>query len=158
LVAVVCSLFWLAIDQSPESTPKKLEALYATLLSISGAILTMWCFSAGINSIASERANKTYDFQRTTALTKSELVIGKLIGSPLLGLFVFALTAAVIILAGLVAGRKWWVIVVSYALIVLFALLMGLLGMAFSLLMERSSPGVGVLGLFVLYMGIAVPL
>ena len=57
------------------------------VLGAQGVVMTLWSLFACVQSVAGERDRKTWDFQRTTRLTSAEMLIGKLIGEPVLTYF-----------------------------------------------------------------------
>jgi len=57
---------------------------YKWLIGMQGAALTFWTLFSCAQSISGERDRKTWDFQRVTRLTPAEILIGKLLGEPVL--------------------------------------------------------------------------
>src|SRR5580704_6592463 len=57
---------------------------YRWLIGLQGVALTFWTLFSCAQSVSGERDRKTWDFQRTTRLTASEILVGKLLGEPVL--------------------------------------------------------------------------
>ena len=54
------------------------------IFALQAGVVTLWSLLACAQSVAGERDRKTWDFQRTTSLTPSEILVGKLLGEPVL--------------------------------------------------------------------------
>lgn len=80
--------------------------LYAWLLGSQFAVLGVWSAMACGQAVARERELKTFDFLKTTRLTPAELLVGKLLGAPIIAYFAVACTLPVSIVAGLVGGIR----------------------------------------------------
>jgi hypothetical protein len=151
LLAIIHLVIWMFIrtDSSPADLPKD---VYITFFNLNAIGLVLWVFVSCGNAICGERLNRTADFQRTTSLTAAELVVGKLFGTPVLPYFLFLCAMPLGIATGsIAAGYPFFGVIASYLLILIFALVVGLVGLAFSSLLEKPSTGVLVLGLLALY-------
>lgn len=127
------------------------RAFYAIILSIAGGLLVLWCLSVGSQAVAGERELKTFDFLRTTRLTAGELLVGKLLGSPILAYVIYACTLVVVVPAGIAGGYSLAGVLLTIFLVLCLALLVGLCGIWLSMLVEKMNRGAGVLLLFVLW-------
>src|SRR5205085_8205269 len=96
---------------------------------------------ACVQSVVSEREKKTYDFQRATALTTAEIMVGKLTGAPVMPYFLFLCTIPIALIVGLEGGFSFFGILFSYLLIVVSSLLLGLIGLLASMNAEKAGPG-----------------
>jgi ABC-type transport system involved in multi-copper enzyme maturation permease subunit len=115
-------------------------------------VLTFWSLLSCAQSISGERERRTWDFQRATRLTAGEILIGKLVGEPILAYFIVLCCLPQTILAGLLGEAGWRSIAGGYLLILTGALFIGLTGLWLSNLFERRSRGVGLIGTFGLYL------
>ena len=127
------------------------NTLFKVLLGIQTAVLTLWATLAGMQSIASERQQRTYDFVRTTRLTAAELLVGRVFGVAALGWVQLILTMVIAIPAALLGGVEAWRVVVVYVVLVSLVILFTLASLAVSAAMEKPNPGVGMLLLFLLW-------
>ena len=126
------------------------------LLILQGGVLTLWSLLSCAQSVTGERDRKTWDFQRITRLTSAELMIGKLLGEPVLAYFAVLCALPLTVVAGLAAGLPLGGIVASYLTLLAAALFLGIVGLWLSTVLESRSRGVGVLGAlgtFVFFMG-----
>jgi hypothetical protein len=127
------------------------RSLYWTLMYGQLGVLTFWSLFSCALSISGERERKTWDFQRATCLSPSELLIGKLLGEPVLAYFIVLCCLPIAVLAcwaGHAGGRN---LLSGYILIFSSALFLGLVGLWLSSLFESRSRGVGLIGTFALY-------
>jgi ABC-2 family transporter protein len=124
---------------------------YRYLMLMQAGVLTFWSLLSCAQAVSGERERKTWDFQLTTALKPAELLIGKLLGEPVLAYFIVLCCVPVAILAGVAGGISFLHILCAYLLIVAGALFIGLGGLWFSSLFESKSRGIGLLGALALY-------
>src|SRR5216684_4346878 len=61
---------------------------YRTLMYIQAGILTFWSLLSCAQSISGERERRTWDFQRINRLSATEMLVGKLLGEPVLAYFI----------------------------------------------------------------------
>ncbi len=152
LVLVICAITglfcWLAAEDDWHTF---LGIFYATLLGGQGVVLCLWWTSACSDAISGERVLKTYDFLRTTRLTADELLVGKLMGAPVVALFAIVCSLPVSLAAGLLYGVSQVTILATYALLLVFAPLFGLFALLMSLSMEKPVRGVGFSGFLLLW-------
>ena len=187
-VIAICLLIWLGCWGSKQSelaalrhavkmehfhwSPEKLAQLeqdapaevwltfYKFMMYAQLGVLTFWSLLSCAQSISGERERRTWDFQRATRLTPGEILVGKLLGEPVLAYFIVLCCLPQTILAGLLGHAGWRSIAGGYLLILVGALFIGLTGLWLSNLFERRSRGVGLIGTFGLYLlfGLATPL
>lgn len=142
LVGLMC---WSASDGKPDGF---LQTFYAWLTGIQYVVLGFWCASTCGQAIARERELKTYDFLRTTRLSSGELLVGKLLGAPILGYFMVGCSLPVSFLVGALGGFRFHVLLENWVLLLAFSLFVGVMGLWGSMLVEKSSSGaLGILGL-----------
>jgi len=129
------------------------RSFYSTLLYAQLAVLTFWSLLSCAQSISRERERKTWDFQRATRLSSGELLVGKLLGEPVVAYFIVACCLPITVVAGLLGHMGLRNVLCGYALIVSGALFIGLTGLWLSSLFESRSRGVGLIGTFGIYAG-----
>lgn len=129
---------------------------YRSLICGQLGVLTFWVLFSCAQSVSGERERKTWDFQRTTRLKPSELLIGKLFGEPVLAYFVALCCVPITVIAGLLGEAKFLHIVYAYTLIFSSALFLGLIGLWVSSLFESRSRGVGLIGTIGIYAIVAL--
>lgn len=66
------------------------EGLFSLMVSMQALILLVFATQRVSISIAKERAERTWDFQRLTPLTSFEITMGKVLGAPLFAYFLFS--------------------------------------------------------------------
>jgi hypothetical protein len=124
---------------------------YQSLMLAQTGILTFWSLVSCAQAVSAEREHKTWDFQRTTRLTPLELLIGKLLGEPVLAYFIVLCCLPISLIAGLAGGASLRGTSSAYLLIVAAALFLGLGGLWISTLLETRRRGMGLIGAFGLY-------
>jgi len=129
---------------------------YRSLIYGQAGVHTFWVLFSCAQSVSGERERKTWDFQRTTRLQPSELLVGKLFGEPILAYFVILCCVPITIAAGLLGHAKLLHIISAYTLIFSSAIFVGLIGLWISSLFESRSRGVGLIGTLGLYGIIAI--
>jgi hypothetical protein len=115
-------------------------------------ILTFWSLLCCAQSVSGERERKTWDFQRAARLTPQELLVGKLLGEPVLVYFIAACCLPITLTAAALGHQDWQSVIAAYVLLVLATLFVGLVGLWMSSLFETRSRGVGLIGTFGLYL------
>ena len=121
---------------------------YAWLLGAQFVLLGVWSAGTCGQAVARERELKTFDFLKTTRLTAAEIMVGKLLGAPIVAYFIVACTLPISIVAGLVGGIRPAAVLGSIVLLLAFNLFYSLAALLASMLVEKSSSGaVGLLGL-----------
>jgi hypothetical protein len=183
VVIAICLLIWLACWGSRQAEvealrnrsahvgdprPELLERLerespmvvwrsfYSTLLYAQLAVLTFWSLLSCAQSISRERERKTWDFQRATRLSPRELLVGKVLGEPVVAYFIVACCLPITVVASLLGHMGLRNVLAGYTLIVAGALFIGLTGLWLSSLFESRSRGAGLIGTLVLYGGFAL--
>jgi hypothetical protein len=127
-------------------------AFYRFMMYAQVGVLTFWSLLSCAQSISGERERKTWDFQRATRLGAGDLLVGKLLGEPVLAYFIVLCCLPQTILAGLLGQAGWRNIACGYVLIVVGALFIGLTGLWLSNLFESRTRGIGMIGTFGLYL------
>jgi hypothetical protein len=140
VVLVICALVALSCWGSERNDLRQFFRLFHLwLLGVQYIVLGFWCASACGQAISRERELKTYDFLKTTRLTSAELMVGKILGTPILGYFVVGCSLPISILAGFLGGYAAGTLLWAYALLLVFALFLSLLSLWLSMLLEKSS-------------------
>lgn len=121
------------------------------LLGLQGGLLTFWSLFSCAQSVTGERDRKTWDFQRTTSLTSADLLVGKLLGEPVLASFAALCVLPVALVAGFLGGLTVRSLAAAYLSILATALFLGLGGLWISTLLETRSRGVGLIGALAFY-------
>ncbi len=143
LALVICALVGLASWAAEhEKLPVFFKLFHGWLVGLQFTFAGFWGASTCGQAVARERELKTYDFLKTTRLTPGEIMVGKLTGVPILAYFVVASTMPISLLAGIWAGHKPLALVAVYVLLVAFTLFVSLIGLTFSMVMEKSASGV----------------
>lgn len=161
VIVVICALIGLACWSNAQSAryatvdPDAGHAAallyYRWLVILQALAITFWTLFSCAQSISGERDRKTWEFQRTTRLTSAEILIGKLLGEPVLVYFAVLCAAPITVLAGLAAGVPLFKVISVYVLLAVTSLFLGLLGLWLSMLLESRTRGVGLLGALGLY-------
>ena len=86
----------------PSITVATAQRSYYPLMFMQFGVLTFWSLLSCTQGISRERERNTWDFQRTTRLTPSELLVGKLLGEPVLAYFIFLCALPVTLVAGMI--------------------------------------------------------
>jgi hypothetical protein len=126
--------------------------VFQWLIGLQGAALTFWTLFSCAQSISGERDRKTWDFQRVTRLTPAEILIGKLLGEPVLVYFAVLCAAPLTLIAGLAGGLSFATVISVFVMLALTSLFLGLGGMWLSTLLESRTRGVGLIGALALYL------
>jgi hypothetical protein len=149
LVLLICALVALICwSAEPGDLKEFFRILHLWLLGIQFTLLSFWCISACAPAISRERELKTYDFLRTTRLGAGELMVGKILGAPVMGYFVVCCSLPISILAGFFGGYSVGTLVWAYALLLIFAVLISLLSLWLSMLLDKTSSVVVALLIF----------
>jgi hypothetical protein len=149
LSLVVCGLIAMGCWSGNSGNLREFWAyFYAWLLGTQFALLGVWSASMCGQAVAQERQLKTFDFLKTTRLTTLEMMVGMLLGAPIVAYFIIACTLPITIVAGLIGGIGLAAILGSILLLLIFNLFYSLTALMASMLVEKSSSGaVGFLGL-----------
>jgi len=119
---------------------------YRWLIGMQGTVLIFWSLFACAQSVSGERDRKTWDFQRTTRLGSGELVLGKLLGEPILAYFMVPCTLPITLAAGIGARLSLGTIVGVYIILLSTTLFVGLWGLWLSTLVESKNRGMTMIG------------
>ena len=121
------------------------------LVGLQAIALTFWTLFSCAQSVSGERDRKTWDFQRTTRLTSAEILIGKLLGEPVLVYFAVLCAAPVTLISGLAAGLSLGTVLSIFVFLVAISIFLGLGGMWLSTLLESRTRAVGLIAALALY-------
>lgn len=124
---------------------------YRWLVGLQGVALTFWTLFSCAQSVSGERDRKTWDFQRTTRLTSPEILIGKILGEPILIYFAVLCAAPVTLIAGLAGRLSFGTVISIFVFLATTSIFLGLGGMWLSTLLETRTRGVGLIGALGLY-------
>ena len=121
------------------------------LVGLQAVTLTFWTLFSCAQSVSGERDRKTWDFQRITRLTSAEILIGKLLGEPVLVYFAVLCAAPVTLISGLAAGLSLGTVLSIFVFLVSISMFLGLGGMWVSTLLESRTRAVGLIAALALY-------
>ena len=121
------------------------------LVGLQAIALTFWTLFSCAQSVSGERDRKTWDFQRTTRLTSAEILIGKLLGEPVLVYFAVLCAAPVTLISGPAAGLSLGTVLSIFVFLVAISIFLGLGGMWLSTLLESRTRAVGLIAALALY-------
>lgn len=124
---------------------------YRWLIGLQGVALAFWTLFSCAQSVSGERDRKTWDFQRVTRVTPTEMLIGKLLGEPILIYFAVLCAAPVTLIAGLLGGLSLGTVISLFIFLAVTAMFLGLGGMWLSTLLESRTRGVGLIAALALY-------
>jgi hypothetical protein len=140
------------VDQFAHDLPKiAARDAYKAIMLMQFGVLTFWSLLACAQAVSREREHMTWDFQRTTRLKSEELLLGKLLGEPVLAYFIALCTLPVAVALGLEARVRVLDILAAYTLSIVSALFIGLAGLWLSNLFESKSRGIGLIGALAMY-------
>ena len=121
------------------------------LVGLQAVALTFWTLFSCAQSVSGERDRKTWDFQRITRMTSAEILIGKLLGEPVLVYFAVLCAAPVTLISGLVAGLSLGTVLSIFVFLGAISIFLGLGGMWLSTLLESRTRAVGLIAALALY-------
>ena len=121
------------------------------LVGLQAVTLSFWTLFSCAQSVSGERDRKTWDFQRITRLTSAEILIGKLLGEPVLVYFAVLCAAPVTLISGLAAGLSLGTVLSIFVFLVSISMFLGLGGMWLSTLLESRTRAVGLIAALALY-------
>jgi hypothetical protein len=149
IALIVCVLIGMGCwSANSGNTTRFLTKFYSWLLGSQYVLLAAWSAATCGQAVAREREMKTFDFLKTTRLTPAELMVGKLLGAPIVAYFVLACTLPISIIVGLIGGIGPVAVFGSIILLLVFNLFYSLAALLASMLVEKSSSG--ALGLLAL--------
>jgi hypothetical protein len=150
LALVICTLIglscWASVDTNNER--EFFPLFYIWTLSFQFVVLTFWCASACGQAISREREMKTYDFLKTTRLSAGELLVGKMLGVPILAYFTVGCTVPVSVVMGLLGGYDLGTVLLTYLLLLALVLFISIMALWTSMLVEGA--GARTAGLLVI--------
>jgi hypothetical protein len=148
LVLIVHALLAISLWNGGDAgAPGFFRRVYPWALGVQAIAFTLWCAIACGRAVPAERRARTWDFVRVTRLTPGELLIGKLIGEPIVAYFALACSVPFGAGAGLAAGFDADAVLGTYALIVALGIFAGLLGLFASLFLARGGGVVAALAI-----------
>ena len=121
------------------------------LLMFQTGVLTLWSLISCAQAVSGEREAKTWDFQRITRLSPAEMLVGKLLGEPILAYFAVGCSLPLAMIAGIAGGFATQRIASAYIFMLANSLFLGLVGLCLSTLVETRSRGLGLVGALGLY-------
>lgn len=124
---------------------------YSPLMFMQFGVLTFWSLLSCTQGISRERERNTWDFQRTTRLAPSELLIGKLLGEPVLAYFIFFCVLPVTLVTGMIGHVPLLNILIADFVTVIGALFIGVAGLWVSSLFENRSRGIALIAGLAIY-------
>ena len=159
LSLIVCGLIAMGCWSGNSGNAKEFwVSFYGWMLGAQFALLAAWSASMCGQAVAQERQLKTFDFLKTTRLTTAEIMVGMVLGAPIVAYFIVACTLPITVIAGLIGRVRPAAILGSVILLLFFNLFYSLVALLASMLVEKSSSGaVGLLGLLanLLFLGFA---
>ncbi len=146
VVLVICALTGLACWGAVEAVNTQFfRNFHLWVTGMQYLVLGLWCAGSCGSAITRERELKTYDFLRTTRLTAGEVLVGKVLGVPIMGYFAVACSLPVSIVTGILGGYSIGVILAVILLMVFFALFVALVGLWLSMLLEKTGAAAAAL-------------
>ncbi len=135
-------------------------ALLHVILWIQALVLVIGGGIACLHAIQREKDQNTFDFQRITRLSPYELTLGKLLGAPLMVLFVFLCFIPAAIVGAITGHASWTIILAAYVLMILGALAYLAFALVISVFLRRGTVTWAILFFlaFVGYTSSATPL
>jgi hypothetical protein len=133
-------------QEQRELAQKTWFLFYRWLIGILGVVLPFWTLFSCAQAVSGERDRKTWDFQRTTRLTAAQILIGKVLGEPVIMYFAALCAAPVMLIAGLAGGISFVTVISVFLDLVVTSIFLGLVGMWLSTLLESRTRGVGLIG------------
>jgi hypothetical protein len=124
---------------------------YFPLMLMQFGVLTFWSLLSCTQGISRERERNTWDFQRTTRLLPSELLIGKLLGEPVLAYFIFLCVLPVTLVTGIIGHIPLANILLADFVTFIAAVFIGIAGLWVSILFENKSRGIGLIAGLAIY-------
>lgn len=124
---------------------------YSPLMFMQFGVLTFWSLMSCTQGISRERERNTWDFQRTTRLAPSELLVGKLLGEPVLAYFIFLCALPVTLAAGIIGHVPLLRILLADFVTLIGAIFIGIAGLWVSNLFENKSRGIGLIAGLAIY-------
>jgi len=124
---------------------------YYPLMLMQFGVLTFWSLLSCTQAISRERERNTWDFQRTTRLAPSELLVGKLLGEPVLAYFIFLCALPITLALGIVGHVPLLNILLADFVMLIAALFIGIAGLWVSSLFESKSRGIALIAGLAIY-------
>jgi hypothetical protein len=141
----------LSRDAEPTVAAVTAQKSYFPLMLMEFGMLTFWSLLSCTQGISRERERNTWDFQRTTRLAPSELLVGKLLGEPVLAYFIFLCALPVTLVTGIVGHVPFLKIVLADFVTLIAALFIGVAGLWVSSLFENKSRGIALIAGLAIY-------
>lgn len=127
-------------------------SLLHVILIIQCIVLVFGGGIACLHAVQREKDQNTYDSQRLTRLSPWELTLGKLFGPPLMADFIFLCFLPAAIIGAVQIHASWTIVLVTYALLILGAIVFDALALVISLYLRRGTVTWAILAfLFITY-------
>jgi len=117
IAAVLCGLAVVSGSLQDGGLVASARGLFGVMLGAQFVILAVWAAGTCGETLVRERAEKTFDFWRTTRLTVAELLIGVVVGRPVLVAVAVACSLPVSIALAILGGVPVSGWLLSYALL-----------------------------------------
>lgn len=143
IICAVASLAAVAYHNSPVASSSLDLAEF--IISVQIVVLVIGGGIYCLQSIHREKELNTFDYQRLTRLSPSELVLGKLLGPPVLTFLITLCLVPLALWAAFDADVTFSVVFEIYALLILGASVYGLLALLTSLLLGRGGSAGAIL-------------
>jgi hypothetical protein len=141
----------LSRDAEPTVAAVTAQKSYFPLMLMQFGMLTFWSLLSCTQGISRERERNTWDFQRTTRLAPSELLVGKLLGEPVLAYFIFLCALPVTLVTGIIGHVPFLKIVLADFVTLIAVLFIGIAGLWVSSLFENKSRGIALIAGLAIY-------
>lgn len=144
IAAGICAAISVAIGYAFAKTEYGLagpqgNGLLHVILILQTVVLVIGGGIACLHAIQREKDQNTFDFQRITRLSPLDLTIGKLLGPSLMVFFVFLCFLPAAIVGSIASGTPSLILLVSYVLIVLGAIVYDAFALVISLFLRRGT-------------------
>ena len=127
------------------------QSSYYPLMFMQLGVLTFWSLLSCTQGTSRERERNTWDFQRTTRLAPSELLVGKLLGEPVLAYFIFFCALPITFVTGIIGHVPVLKILLADFVTIIAALFIGIAGLWISSLFENKSRGIALIAGLAIY-------
>ncbi|MEE9234786.1 MAG: hypothetical protein V3U28_05030 [Candidatus Acidoferrales bacterium] len=157
IIAAVLSLaLGFALSESVPAPVWGQTLLYLALLGQLLALTVGGSLSC-LHAIQREKEMNTFDFQRVTRLTPSELTLGKLFGAPALGYFITLCLLPAAIVGAVVGDVRPAFFLAAYAVLLLGSITFHAFALMVSMHLERGSTAAAVLLILLVLWILSIP-
>lgn len=133
----------------------KAGAVFAFTLNLQIAVLLIGGGILVLQSVRREKDLNTFDFQRLTRLSASELAVGKLFGAPVGAYFVTLCFWPVALIAAIRGQIPGWTVTEAYAILLLGCIAFHSLALLISVVERRDAGVIGIL-LYLAVLGVTL--